>query len=168
MPNPNADQSSATAPDENQDGVQLTFASWTAIESHAKSTGKITVVDLWSTVCEPCVREFPGLVRLSNAMSSEVTCIGVSVDYDGRKTRPPESYSERVGAFLNAVGANFDNYLCNTASDDVFTEVGLPSIPAVLIYDVNGKLVKQFVDAGDTIGFSYDADVIPFVEKLAG
>jgi hypothetical protein len=70
--------------------------------------------------------------------------------------------------FLSSVGADFDNYLCNTPSDDVFAEVGLPSIPAVLVYDANGNLVKQFVDAGETIGFSYDTDVIPFVKKLAG
>ena len=157
-----ADNSSVPSP------TDIQLASWTAIESHAKSTGKITVVDLWSTVCEPCVREFPGLVRLSKEMQNDVACIGVSVDYDGRKTRPPEFFSERVGLFLSSVGADFDNYVCNTPSDDVFAEMGLPSIPAVLVYNAEGKLVKQFVDAGETIGFSYESDVIPFVEKLAG
>lgn len=159
------DQSSAAQPSA-QPSVQLQFASWKVIETNAKSTGKITVVDLWSTVCAPCVKEFPGLVRLSKAMPNEVACIGVSVDYDGRKTRPPESYSEKVSAFLSAVDADFDNYLCNTPSDDVFSQVGLPSIPAVLIYDAKGNLIKQFVDAGDTIGFSYEADIVPFVEKM--
>lgn len=159
------DQSSAT-PSQPSSSVDLQFASWKAIETAAKSTGKITVVDLWSTVCAPCVKEFPGLVRLSKAMPDDVTCIGVSVDYDGRKSRPPESYSEKVGAFLTAVGADFDNYLCNTPSEDVFSDIGLPSIPAVLIYDAKGTLLKKFVDAGDTIGFTYEADVTPFVEKL--
>ncbi|QDV88210.1 TlpA family protein disulfide reductase [Stieleria magnilauensis] len=166
-PAPPSDESAANA-GPSDGGVDLQFAAWPAIESHAKSTGKITVVDLWSTVCEPCIKEFPGLVRLSQSMSDDVVCIGVSVDYDGRKSRPPEYYSEKVTAFLRAMGADFENYLCNTPSDDVFATVGLPSIPAVLIFDADGKLVKQFVDAGDTVGFSYEADIIPFVEKLAG
>ncbi|QEF96602.1 thiol-disulfide oxidoreductase [Stieleria maiorica] len=161
-------EDSASSSGENESGVQLQFASWQEIESHAKSTGKVTVVDLWSTVCEPCVKEFPGLVRLSKSMPRDVSCIGVAVDYDGRKSRPPEYYQEKVTAFLNAMGAGFDNYLCNTPSDDVFATVDIPSIPAVLIFDADGKLVKQFVDAGDTVGFSYESDIIPFVEKLAG
>lgn len=160
------DETSSTGPVK-ANNVDLKFASWKEIESHAKSTGKITVVDLWSTVCEPCVKEFPGLVRLSKSMD-DVSCIGVSVDYDGRKSRPPETYTERVSGFLSAVGAEFDNFLCNTPSDDVFAAVGLPSIPAVLIYDDKGELIKQFIDSGDTIGFSYDKDIIPFVKKLAG
>ncbi|MDV6032148.1 MAG: hypothetical protein F9B45_19090 [Phycisphaera sp. RhM] len=164
---PPSDESADNAgPSDN--GVDLQFAAWPAIESHAKSTGKITVVDLWSTVCEPCIKEFPGLVRLSNSTSDDVVCIAVSVDYDGRKSRPPEYYSEKVTAFLAAMNADFDNYLCTTPSDDVFATVGLPSIPAVLIFDAQGKLIKQFVDAGDTVGFSYETDIIPFVEKLAG
>lgn len=163
----NADPADSSGPVGATD-VDLKFASWKEIESHAKTTGKITVVDLWSTVCEPCVKEFPGLVRLSKTMTDQVTCIGVSVDYDGRKTRPPESYADRVGAFLGAVGAEFDNFVCNTPSDDVYSTVGLPSIPAVLIYNEKGELVKQFVDSGDTIGFSYEKDIIPFVESLAG
>jgi thiol-disulfide isomerase/thioredoxin len=166
MPDLGTEKTSDVPQAEGQASVQM--ASWTAIESRVKSTGKITVVDLWSTVCEPCVKEFPGLVKLSKNMPDTVTCVGVSVDYDGRKTRPAESYRDKVAAFLTAVGADFENFLCNTPSDDVFSELGLPSIPAVLIYDADGEPVKRFVDAGDTIGFSYEADVIPFVEKLAG
>ncbi len=166
-PAPPSDDSASNA-GQSGNGVDLQVAAWPAIESRAQSTGKITVVDLWSTVCEPCVKEFPGLVRLSKSMSDDVVCIGVSVDFDGRKSRPPEYYSEKVTAFLGAMGAEFENYLCSTPSDDVFTSVGLPSIPAVLVFDADGKLVKQFVDAGDTVGFSYESDIIPFVEKLAG
>ena len=36
------------------------------------------------------------------------------------------------------------------------------------VYDKDGKLVKRFIDADDTAGFSYEKDIIPFVTKLAG
>ena len=159
---PDVDQSSKSAGPK----LELKYASWSAITRHATTTGKITVVDLWSTMCHPCIKEFPGLVRLDQTLHDKVACIGVDVDYDGRKKRPPESYAETVEAFLSSVGATFDNYICETPSDDLFKEIGLPSIPAVLVFDKDGKLVKQFVDSGETLGFTYDDDVIPLVESI--
>jgi thiol-disulfide isomerase/thioredoxin len=150
-----------------QPGVE--YGTWEEIQTVATSSGRITVVDLWSLSCEPCLKEFPGLVRLHQTLGSSVQCIAVDVDFDGRKTRPPEDYEDRVIAFLDRVGASgFPTYICRTPSDDVFAATDLVSIPAVLIYDAEGKIVKVFVDAGETLGFSYEEDVIPLVTKLAG
>ncbi len=160
LPEGNASSSSSTAGD-------VQFAKWPAIRKQAESTGKITVVDLWSTVCTPCVKEFPGLVHLSKTAPANVTCLSVSVDYDGRKSRPPSHYTQRVAAFLTSMKADFPNFICETPSEDVFTQLSIPSIPAVLVFDANGKLIKQFVDAGDTRGFTYESDVIPFVQSVA-
>lgn len=150
-----------------QSPVQLRFASWEEIEQAAKQTRRITVVDLWSLSCEPCLKEFPGLVRLHQQFGSSVACIGVDVDYDGRKTRPPETYRPRVEAYLASVNAGFTNYISSTASEAVFDAVDVGSIPAVLIFDDNGNLVKKFADVGATAGFTYEKDVIPFIERMA-
>ncbi len=146
----------------------ILFADWNTIEQMVTSSNQITIVDLWSLSCPPCMKEFPGLVRLHEQYGSKVKCIGVDVDFDGRKTRPPQSYQSRVDEFLSSVDAKFPNYISSTPSDDVFKLVDIPSIPAVLVYDAEGNLVKKFADAGDTIGFTYEKDVIPLVEKLAG
>lgn len=145
------------------------YGTWDEIQAVAKSSGRITVVDLWSLSCEPCLKEFPGLVRLHQTLGSSVQCIAVDVDYYGRKTRPPEYYEDRVAAFLGDVGATgFPTYISQTPSDDVFAAAELVSIPAVMIYDAEGELVKVFVDSGDTLGFSYEDDIIPLVTRLAG
>ena len=150
----------------NDASIELKYATWNAIHERARSTGKITVVDLWSTMCAPCIKEFPGLVRLDETLRDKVTCIGVDVDFDGRKKHPPESYEQTVQAFLTSVDAKFENYICQTPSDDVFQEAGLPSIPAVLVFNADGELVKQFIDAGETLGFTYEKDVIPLVNSI--
>ena len=147
---------------------KIQYATWTQIEQKATTSGKVTVVDLWSLVCEPCLKEFPGLVRLHEEHGKNVLCIAVDVDFDGRKTRPPETYEERVAAFIDSVGATFPTYISSTPSDDVYAANRLASIPAVLVYDADGNLVKVFEDAGQTAGFTYEKDVIPLVEKLAG
>ncbi|TWU38992.1 hypothetical protein Q31b_40710 [Novipirellula aureliae] len=143
------------------------YAEWKEIEQKVTSSNQLTVVDIWSLSCQPCLEEFPGLVRLHRELGEQVSCISVNVDFDGRKTRPADYYEDRVAAFLAEVGATFPTYISETASDDIFSELDLASIPAVLIYDAEGNLIKRFVDVGDTVGFSYDADVIPFIKPFA-
>ncbi|MCP4885594.1 MAG: TlpA family protein disulfide reductase [Planctomycetaceae bacterium] len=144
------------------------YATWEAIQQEVTSNGKVTVVDLWSLTCEPCLKEFPGLVQLHKTYGAKVRCVAVDLDYDGRKSRPPNFYEERVIAFLESVQASgFPIFISETPSDDVFAATKLISIPAVLIYDESGTLVKSFVDAGPDAGFSYQEDVVPYVEQLA-
>jgi thiol-disulfide isomerase/thioredoxin len=150
------------------DSAKVQYAEWEEIEKVATSSGRVTVVDVWSTVCAPCLKEFPGLVKLHQQHGDAIQCISVDVDFDGRKSRPPESYEEKIVGFLSSVGATFPNYISRTPSDDVLDALDVVSIPTVLIYDAQGKLVKQFVDADETAGFSYEKDIIPFVTKLAG
>ena len=149
-------------------GASIQYGTWDEIEQMVKTSGRITVVDLWSLGCEPCLEEFPGLVRLHKSLGATVQCVSVDIDYDGRKTRPPEHYEEEVVSFLKSVGAEFTNFISRTPNDEVYSATKLDSIPAVLIYGADGQLVKAFADSGDTIGFTYDKDVIPLVSKLAG
>lgn len=145
------------------------FATWQEIDQFAKSAGRITVIDLWSLACEPCLEEFPGLVKLHQTMGDSVQCVAVDVDYDGRKSRPPEYYQKRITDFLRSVKASgFPTYISKTPSDDVFKTTKLISIPAVMIYDAKGKVVKVFVDTGEDNAFTYEKDVVPFVKSLAG
>ncbi len=150
------------------DTAKIQYATWDEIAKFATSNGRVTVVDLWSTVCAPCVKEFPGLVKLHTEHGDAIQCISVDVDYDGRKSRPPETYEEHVVGFLTSVGATFPNYISRTPSEEIFATLDVVSIPAVLIFDAEGKLVKRFIDADETAGFSYEKDIIPLVTKLAG
>lgn len=145
-------------------GVTLKASAWPEIAKAVSKTGKVTVVDLWSLACEPCLKEFPGLVKLHRELGDKVACASVNLDFDGRKTKPAESYRPRAEAFLASVKATFPNYLSTSASDEVFGEVGIDSIPAVMVFDANGKLVRTFSDVGDDAGFTYDKNVIPFVQ----
>lgn len=143
------------------------YASWEAIEKDIKASGKVTVVDLWSLACEPCLKEFPGLVELHRDHGDKVYCVAVDLDYDGRKTRPPNYYEEKILAFLKGVEAGgLTTYVSETPSDDVYAATELISIPAVLVFDAKGELVKSFVDAGPDAGFTYHGDVTPFVQSL--
>ncbi len=153
--------------------TDVKYATWDQILKTAKSGNRITVVDLWSLSCEPCLKEFPELVRLHQASgepatsSDSVQCIAVNLDFDGRKSRPPQYYETQVASFLQSVGAEgFPTFICQTPSDEVFTAADIDSIPTVMIFSADGKLVKVFVDAGETQGFTYKKDVLPLLESL--
>lgn len=151
----------------NATSSSVRYATWDAIEKEVKSTGKVTVVDLWSLSCEPCLKEFPGLVELHKKHGADIQCIAVDMDYDGRKSRPPSYYEERVVSFLKGVDAGeMTTFISETPSDDIYAATGLVSIPAVLVFDASGKLVKSFVDAGSSVGFTYESDVTPFVKQM--
>ena len=156
----------ATAPADKADKLVLKTATWETITEAVAKTDRVTVVDLWSLACEPCLKEFPGLVQIDRELGKRVACLSVNVDFDGRRTKPAESYRPRVEAFLASVGAKFPNYLCDTASDEVFTAVEIDSIPAVMIYDASGKLVRTFSDVGEDAGFTYEKNIIPLVKRL--
>jgi thiol-disulfide isomerase/thioredoxin len=162
---PQAPPAATSAPDK-ADKVMLKTATWETITEAVAKTDRVTVVDLWSLACEPCLKEFPGLVQIDRELGKQVACLSVNVDFDGRRTKPAESYRPRVEAFLASVGAKFPNYLCDTASDEVFTAVEIDSIPAVMIYDASGKLIRTFSDVGEDAGFTYEKNIIPLVKRL--
>lgn len=146
--------------------ITLTAATLEEIQTAVAKSGQVCVVDYWSLACEPCLKEFPGLVRLNDELSGKVACFSVNVDYDGRKSKPAETYRPRVETFLQSTGATFQNFLCVTPNEDVYAELKIVSIPAVLVYDATGKLVRTFTDAGDDVGFTYANDIAPLVQSL--
>lgn len=130
-------------------------------------TGKIVVVDVWSTSCAPCMREFPHLVELSQRYPDQVACISFNVDYIGLKSKPPENYRPPVEEFLTKQRALLTNLLSTATDETVLTKFKLPAIPAILIYDANGELLHTLTDVNTgEDGLTYAGDVIPKVEEL--
>lgn len=146
--------------------TDIRYAAWGKVESEIRNTGKVTVVDLWSLACAPCLREYPHLVALQNKYPERVQAVGVNLDYDGREKYPAQSYQPRVKEFLTAVGAGFPNYLSETPSEEVFAAVEIGSLPAVLVFDETGKLAGRFTANAETGAFGYQQDILPLVAKL--
>lgn len=148
--------------------VTLDIKSWDETQALiAAEKGKIVVVDIWATYCGPCLVEFPHLVKLHNEHGDKVTCISVSLDYQGFEDEPVESYTESVLAVLKSKSATFQNVLCSTESDVVYGEkIKRPGIPIVYVYDQKGQLVGEFPDLQEPSESIYQENVLPLVTKL--
>lgn len=149
--------------------VALDIKNWDeTLELVAQHKGKVVVLDLWSTSCDPCMIEFPHLVELHKKHGDKLVCMSASCDYAGIKSKPPESYRDHVLEFLTKQNATFQNVLLNVESDVLFEKIDLASIPAVYVFGVDGKVAKRFDNDNAKPGedFTYTKDIVPFVEKL--
>jgi thiol-disulfide isomerase/thioredoxin len=141
--------------------IDLVESTWDELQSLiAQNKGKIVVVDVWSTACEPCMVEFPHLIELHQRFPNEVVAISYDVDFAGIKNKPPAYYRERVLEFLGSQQENQVLHRMSTiAADELFNQIDLASIPAIYVYGRDGTLLKRF----EGENFSYEKQVIPFV-----
>lgn len=134
----------------------------------ARHHGKVVVLDCWSTSCPPCVREFPGLVRLAAAHPGDVVCLSLALDYDG--IRPVDEALPPVKSFLEKVDAHdVINMIATEESDAMHRKLDLAGVPAVFVWRPDGTLATRFDDdsAASSLGrpFTY-ADVAHAVDAL--
>ena len=136
-------QSSAKSDNAGSD-VQLNIVDYEGILAHiAGNRGKVVVMDAWSTSCPPCMKEFHNLVELHQEYGPDkLACMSLSFDYEGLDT--PEEVRPRVLKFLRQQGAAFDNLMSNEESDVLYRKFKLAAVPAVFVYDRDGKLRKRF------------------------
>jgi thiol-disulfide isomerase/thioredoxin len=137
-------------------------------------TGKVVVVDCWSTWCEPCKKEFPGLLKLQEKYGNQVACISVCLDFSG--VGKPEETVDDVMKFLKEQNATIMNVLSSTPDEEFFQAVkkefklddAPAGVPIILILDKDGKLARRWdtTNLGGEGSFSYAKSVDPVVEKL--
>jgi len=126
--------------------VRLDFVDHAELMARVRAhRGKVVVLDCWSTSCPPCIREFPGLVRLAAAHPDTVACLSLSFDFEGLG-----SVAEAAGPvreFLRAVGADgVENLLSREEADAMYRQLELDSVPAVFVWRPDGSLARRFDD----------------------
>ncbi len=104
--------------------------------------GKVLLLNVWATWCEPCKEEFPELVRLSTSFPAAAFEIAaVSVDY-------PDEIETKILPFLKILSVPFPVYVSSIASQDSFINSLHSSwsgaIPATFMYDSRGNQQQFF------------------------
>jgi thiol-disulfide isomerase/thioredoxin len=109
----------------------------------AAQKGKVVLVDFWATWCKPCRKEMPEIAKLQQKLAARgFTVITISTDEPEQ-----EASARKVLEDDHITGAA---YIKKTADDDKFyvkvdPEWTSGAVPAVFLYDRNGKRVKSFI-----------------------
>ncbi len=148
--------------------IAASIMEWSHVEKFLQTSqpGKIVVADIWSTSCVPCMRELPHLFELKQKYPGKIAAVSINIDYAGLDDETPDQAREKALEFLRKCpGAEVGIHIVSSTEDTKVYELAeIPSIPAVLVYGSNGKLVKKFGLEGEE--FSYEKTITPFVEEL--
>lgn len=150
--------------------VEVDVKSWDEIQKWvASQTGKVVVVDVWSTSCLPCVKEFPNFVALHKELGGEIACASLNIDYYGAENESPEDLKPQILKFLTSKRATMQNFISSDSDEEIHKQIDTAAIPAVLVYDRDGNLHMTF-NNDDALygpeGFNYADHITPLVREL--
>jgi thiol-disulfide isomerase/thioredoxin len=156
---PQPTQPADTRPDAPTGGTQLQLATSEKLRAAIEAQkGNVVVVDFWATWCRPCKKEFPSLVELHHRHRADgVVCMSVSVNEEDEK--------DAALNFLLDHHATFPNFLLDEEATVWQEEWNMKGVPAVFVYDRDGKLAQKFDKDDPDNQFTY-ADVNRLVTML--
>jgi thiol-disulfide isomerase/thioredoxin len=121
----------------------------------------VVVVDLWAMWCTSCIKRFPKMVDMHDKYSKEgVQIVALNLD-----NRDDPTAVQQAQDFLHEINATFDNYHMDENMIDAFEHFKLIGIPAVIIYDGEGK--ERFRLTGDNPSKQFtDQDIENAINEL--
>jgi len=104
---------------------------------------KLTMVNIWGTGCNPCIREMPELEELYQEMKDNgVNIVGLVTDGDNEKKK------DNIEKIIDMTGVTYSNII----PDDVLKKGLLSNVigyPTTIFFDSKGNVVgKEIVGAG--------------------
>lgn len=105
--------------------------------------GKVLLINFWATWCKPCVKEFPGLVKLYNDYKDKgFEIVFISVDV-------PEDVEPKVIPFLKSQNVDFVSYYNKFNNpEELINYIDKNwegAIPSTYIYNKEGKLTAHIL-----------------------
>jgi len=101
--------------------------------------GKLVLVNLWATWCEPCLREMPSLERLQSQLGERIAVLAVSEDRGGNKAVEP--FIAKLG--LKSVKIYID------PKSEVGHAFGARGLPTSFLIDREGKVLGRVEGAAE-------------------
>ena len=123
--------------------------------------GRLLVVNVWASWCRSCLDVFPSVVDLSKQYErDQVHFLSLSIDGSNDSVA-----LDQAQQFLDNQDADFPHYLLTHEITQALESLGLESIPAIMVYDAEGRLRHRFQGDDDEIEVS-PADVRDAIESL--
>jgi thiol-disulfide isomerase/thioredoxin len=97
---------------------------------------RVLIINFWASWCDPCVAEFPSMMKLIEHFKGEIVMIAVSAD----------SEKNDILTFLKAFGGQRDHVeILWDPTMEVGKKFGTVRLPESFIFYSNGKLARKVV-----------------------
>lgn len=139
------ERESGTEKEENNP-AQVTFEGLSiegeTVSSAIFSDSKLTMVNVWATYCNPCLREMPGLGELANEYSSdEFQIIGIISDV---QEGADEKILDYAAGLIQQTGADYTHLILNeSVYNALLTDVS--AVPTTFFIDQDGVILDTVV-----------------------
>lgn len=98
--------------------------------------GKIIVIDFWASWCQPCLKEMPAYIDLTNHYANDqVSFLSISIENDIQSWRK-KALSQPKGSFGNYLLLQYDR-------SSFVKEWEVSTIPRYIILDKKGMVIKK-------------------------
>jgi len=102
--------------------------------------GKIVVLNFWASWCDPCIAEFPSLIKLVERYKGDVVLVAISADYE----------REDIDVFLKAfIIKNPHVYIMWDKDLVVAKKYGTYRLPESYIIGRKGELIRKVAGVDD-------------------
>lgn len=96
--------------------------------------GKVVIVNFWASWCNPCVEEFPSMIKLVESLGGDVIVLAVSTDDEEKD----------IHAFMKAFGLPRPGFeVLWDKNKSVMNTYGVNKIPESFLIGRDGKLVRK-------------------------
>ena len=131
------------------------------VSSEILSSSKLTMINVWATYCNPCLREMPELGELAADYSpEEFQIIGVISDVEEGSEEKMKDYAADLVA---KTGADYTHLLLNESLYfSLLTEVS--AVPTTFFFDSEGNLLNTIVGSMDKA--SWEEEINALLENL--
>lgn len=143
-----AQETTETPAKEENDSSQVTFEcqdmEGNTVSASVFSESKLTMVNVWATYCNPCLREMPGLGELAGEYEPEdFQIIGIISDV---QEDADTAAIDNAAALIERTGANYTHLLLNeSVYFALLTEV--TAVPTTFFVDENGVVLDTVIGA---------------------
>lgn len=132
------DRGHTAPPADSAPAITLKDVSYAELEQVIRSLhGKVVVVDIWSTTCPPCKRNYPHFLSMAKEFADQgLVCVSVSVD--------PKERAAKALEFLKEKGSTIANYRLDDDPPIWQDKWNVGAIPVNFVFDREGRRVKKF------------------------
>lgn len=113
------------------------------VDENVFKENEVTILNLWSVNCGPCVKELPELDRLSKEFKGKVKVLGIVGDFE----------KEDAKEIVKSKKVSYPNLIVNKELEEQVTK-HFDYVPVTLFVDKDGKVIDTFIPGGsDYNGF---------------